>query len=188
MNSLYERGELRIQPASFFLDKQHTGSIKDDELTLPLSFALSRDDVIKLVLNPQDVPNNIPEQRMNVQFRSSTDYWLYCVTTSIESRLFVDFHADACVIIRDRGEFSRMLREASHEKLGEATMREAPAIYVDPLLPTTSSIFVPFSKHFGYSYQDEYRFRWLPPKPIERVEHVDVQLGSLKGIAELVQL
>jgi hypothetical protein len=188
MSSLYESGALRIQPASFFKQQHHTGAIKDDELTLPLSLVLSRDEVVKVVINPQDVPPDAQDQRVDVQFHASSDYWLYCVTNSVEPRLFVDFEADACVIIRDRKQFSQMLRKASHKNLGEVSTREGPAIYVDPLLPRSANIFVPLSKYFGYSYQEEYRFCWLPSKPVKELTHVDVQIGSLKEIAELIVL
>lgn len=188
MNSLYETGALRIQPASFFAEKHHTGGARDDELTLPLSFALSREDVVKLVVNPQDVPLDAPEQRFDVRFHSPSDYWLYCVTNSVEPRLFVDFQADACVIIRDRNRFTEMLRQASQRSLEGGAMRDGPAIYIDPLLPRSGNIFVPLSKHFGYSYQDEYRFCWFPFKPTQKLAHVDVQIGSLTEIAELIVL
>lgn len=188
MEPLYEAGSLRIQPASFFSERDLNGAVKDDELMLPLSFVLSRDDVLKLVVNPQDVPHDAPEQRIDVHFRSPTDYWLYCVTRSVEPRLFVDFHADACVIIRDRNSFRQMLHGAALKALPGATMREGPAIYVDPLLPHTAEIFVPLAKHFGYSYQEEYRFYWVPPQPVKKLVHIDVEIGSLQQIAEIIVL
>jgi len=188
MEALYQDGALRIQPASFFGNKNLTGAIQDDELRLPLSFALSRDDVIKLVKNPQDVPPVIADQRVDVQFHSPADYWLYCLTSSVEPRLFIDFAADACVILRDRQKFRDRLRESSKENLKGAAMMEGPAQYVDPLLPRSANIFVPLCKHFGYSYQEEYRFCWLPSPPAQKLDHVDLRLGSLMGIADLVVL
>jgi len=188
METLYEVGGLRLQPASFFGSKNLTGALQDDELSLPLSFALSREDVVKLVINPKDVPTHIPEQRVDVRFQSPGDYWLYCVTRSVEPRLFVDFGADACVIIRDRGAFQDRLVKSSRKQVGDATMREGPAEYIDPLLPRSANIFVPFCKHFGYSYQEEYRFCWFPSPPTGRLGHMDIHLGSLKDICELIVL
>ena len=40
---------IRIQPASFFARPDHNGAVRDDELTLNMAVALTRDDVIKLV-------------------------------------------------------------------------------------------------------------------------------------------
>jgi len=188
MEALYENGALRIQPASFFGHKDLIGAVQDDELRLPFSFVLTREDVVKLVINPQDVPEKIPEQRVDVRFVSPTDYWLYCVTTSVEPRLFVDFEADACVIVRDRKKFQDCLREAARGNLKDAAMFEGPAQYIDPLLPSSAKVFIPLCKHFGYSYQEEYRFCWLPASATQALAHVDVRLGSLKDIASLIVL
>jgi hypothetical protein len=73
MEPLYESGALRIQPATYFAQADHNGAVRDDELMLTVSLALSRDDVIKLVKNPQDVPVDAPEQRVDVKFESPTD-------------------------------------------------------------------------------------------------------------------
>jgi hypothetical protein len=188
MERLHEIGALRIQPATYFAQPDHNGAVRDDELTVNMALALRRDDLIKLVRNPQDVPPNAPEQRVDVKFQSPTDYWLYCVTNSVEPRLFVDFNADSCVIVRDRPRFTRMLREASGLELHDAVMKDEPAVYIDPLLPTTATITVPFMKHFRYAYQDEYRFCWLPSTPTASLTHVDVQVGSIKDFSDLIVL
>jgi hypothetical protein len=188
MERLYELGALRVQPASYFRQTEHNSAIRDDELTLTISVALSRDDVVGLVMNPQDVPQDVPEQRVDVQLVSPTDYWLYCLTNSVGPRLFVDFNADSCVIIRDRARFSQMLREATLLQLNDVALLDGPAEYVDPLLPPATKITVPLAKHFRYTYQDEHRFSWLPRSPIEEVAHVDLQIGSLKDFSDLIVL
>lgn len=188
MEPLYENGQLRIQPASFFSNRDHNGAVRDDELSRGISLVLSRDEVVKVVINPQDVPDDAPDQRVDFQLRWPTDYWLYCLTNSIEPRLFVNFDADACVIIRDRKGFTEMLSSAAQKALPEAVMQHGPAQYIDPLLPSSAPLFVPLVKHFGYSYQEEYRFYWQPPIPAEKLPHIDVEIGSLKDIADLIIL
>jgi hypothetical protein len=188
MERLHEIGALRIQPASYFAQPDHNGAVRDDELTLNMAVALTRGDIVKLVRNPQDVPSDALEQRVDVKFQSPTDYWLYCVTNSVEPRLFVDFNADSCVIIKDRQRFTTMLREASQSRLADAVMRDETAVYVDPLLPSSANIIVPFMKHFRYTYQDEYRFIWLPNAPTQTVAHVDLQIGSLQEFSDLIVL
>jgi hypothetical protein len=106
----------------------------------------------------------------------------------VEPRLFIDYNADSCVIIRDRTQFTEMLRSANPIQLSGAAMRDGSAEYVDPLLPTKPNTFVPFLKHFRYSYQNEHRFCWLPPSAIPKVTHVDVQIGSLKDFSDLIVL
>ena len=188
MRSLVEKGALRIQSASYYATPDHNGAIRDDELSLPLSLALSRDDIIKVVLNPQDVPNGPIEQRVDFTYNAGTDYWLYCVSSAVEPRLFVDFQADSCVIINDKVRFQRLLTLQSAAKFPNTGHRHGKAIYIDPLRPSSAIIDVPMSKHFRYEYQREYRFVWRPVKPMANVPYIELELGSLEGIAELVVL
>ena len=185
MEALYQRGSLRIQPASLFRALGHNIAVRDDELSVPMSVALSRDEIVRLVRNPQDVPPGPLEHRVDVRFSFPTDYWLYCLTTSLEPRLFVDFEAQGCVIIRDRNEFRNRLLRSAAATLPEAA-REGAAIYVDPLLPNSTDVFVPLAKHFAYAYQQEYRFVWLPRSPAQNLEHVDLEIGPLNDIADLI--
>lgn len=188
MESLVERGALRLQPGSFFSKPNLNQAVRDDEMSVPVSFMLTREQIVRLVKNPEDVPAEILEQRLDFTFRSTADFWLYCLTVSIEPRLFVDFEAEACVVIRDRAEFGRRLLKAATPYTGKTDVRQAKANYVDPLLPRSPKIFTPLAKPFSYSYQLEYRFCWLPSPPREKVEHIELVMGPLHDIAELIVL
>jgi len=188
MENLLKYGKLRIQPATYFGDSSHIGAVRDDEISIDLSSALSRNDVLALVINPQDVPAKIPAYRLDAQIVSPTDYWLYCLTNSVEARLFVDFQADSCVVINDRTKFGEMLRVAAERHLVDTTYCEGHATYIDPILAQTAKLFVPLVKHFRYSYQDEYRFGWMPRAATKKLEHVDIELGCLAEIADLIVL
>jgi hypothetical protein len=72
--------------------------------------------------------------------------------------------------------------------IGKAEAGDARANYVDPLLPKSPKIFVPISKPFGYTYQDEYRFWWMPKPALAKLDPVDIQIGSLADVAELIVL
>ncbi|TGS19043.1 hypothetical protein EN852_001585 [Mesorhizobium sp. M2E.F.Ca.ET.209.01.1.1] len=188
MEDLFNLGKLRLQPASFFSRPELNQAVRDDELSLPLSFSLTKQQLKALVANPQDVPESVSEHRLDIEFSSSADFWMYCVTQSVEPRLVVDFEAEACVLVRHRDEFRKRLIESARDATSNATMREGAAIYVDPLLPKTPKIFVPLSKPFGYSYQDEYRFCWLPEPANPRLGPLDICIGSIDDIAELIVL
>lgn len=188
MEMLHREGRLRIQPASFFSNTVHNGAIRDDELTMPISIALNRAQIVQLVRNPHDVPADVPEQRIDVEFAFQGDFWLYCVTNAALPRHFVDFDAEACVVIRDRVAFRSRLVNAASAVLRGATMHEGDAVYIDPLLPKSSDVFVPLVKHFGYTYQDEYRFCWIPSPSTAPLCHVDLGIGSLTDIADLIML
>ena len=186
MKALLERGTLRVQSASYYATPDHNGAVRDDELSLPLSLSLTREDIVKVVRNPQDVPPGQIDQRLDITYKSRTDYWLYCVTTSASPRLFVDFAADACVIIKDPERFQRLLTLQSAAHFAGTGHRHGKVIYIDPLLPPGAMLDVPMSKHFRYTYQHEYRFVWRPTTRAGQLSHVDLELGSLKDIAELV--
>lgn len=187
MTALFEEGRLRVQPASEYSKPDHNGAVRDDELALDVSLYLTRETVRNVVSNPQDVPEDLEWKRIDFRFSRPNDFWLYCVSSSVEPRLFVDFNAEACVIIRDREEFRRRLLAAGAAAFPGARSRDGNAIYIDPLRPRSARIDVPLSKHFKYAYQAEHRFIWEPPSA-NPLTFKDLALGSLKDIAELVLL
>jgi hypothetical protein len=188
MQALYFEGKLRIQPASFFQAPNHNGAIRDDELTIGISTSLNRDQVLKIVANPQDVPSELLDQRMDLELQHRSDFWLYCVTKSVNPRLFVDFEADSCVIIRNPEEFQKRLYEAALTTMPDVEVYTGDAIYFDPLLPSKGIPFIPLTKPFGYSYQNEFRYCWQPKQPIAKLSYIDLQLGDLRDISELVEV
>jgi hypothetical protein len=187
MRALHEEGRLRLQPASYYRQATHNGAIRDDERSLEVSLALSRQTILNVVQNPQDVPTGLESQRFDLRFQYVNDFWLYCVSSSTEARLFVDFEATACIIIKDRAEFGRRLRAATAKALEGAHFRAGPAMYIDPLRPRSARIDVPMSKHFRYTYQEECRFVWESPGP-HPLKYADLELGSLADISDLVLL
>jgi hypothetical protein len=187
MEMLHTEGALRIQPATYFAETAHNDAVKDDELTIEAALDLSREELIALVTNPEDVPH-LPRQRVDVTLQLESDYWLYCLSSSFVPRLFIDYDADSCVVIRDRSRFTRMLQEASLQKLSGTRMSYSAVQYIDPLLPRSLTVPVAFAKHFRYSYQNEHRFCWFPPHPITRAIHCDVELGRLREFSDLVVL
>jgi hypothetical protein len=119
MLALYERGAIRIQAASFYRRPDHNGAVRDDELALDISLHLDRDAIVKIVSNLEDVPAGQLSHRMDVTFASRTDYWLYCLTTAVEPRLFVDFEAQVCVVIKDLRRFTHAIRQVVASKVGQ---------------------------------------------------------------------
>ena len=72
--------------------------------------------------------------------------------------------------------------------LNKVVIGDGPVVYVDPLLPRTTQIFIPLAKHFRYTYQEEYRFYWVPSQFHKKLEYIDIQIGSIREIAELIVL
>jgi hypothetical protein len=187
MAALFEEGRLRVQPASEYSKPDHNGAVRDDELALDASLYLTRETIRNVVSNPQDVPEDLEWKRVDFRFLRPNDFWLYCLSSSVEPRLFVDFNSSACVIIRDWDEFRRRLVAAGAAAFPSARARDGSPVYVDPLRPRSARIDVPMSKHFKYAYQVEHRFVWEPASA-GPLAHRDLVLGPLKDIAELVVL
>lgn len=188
MGALLSCGSVRLNSASSYNCGDYNDAIQDDELTLAISLAMSRANFVKFAVNPEDVPLNAPDQILRVNYSSPTDYWLYCLTKSVEPRLFVDFDATACVIIKNISTFAERLERAAKSKLREAALESGMAMYVDPHRPDSANIDVPMSKHFRYSYQKEFRFIWHPASSSANLEHVMLEMGPLDDIAELVEI
>lgn len=187
MRAFLEEGRMRVSAASHYARPDHNGAVRDDELSLLLSLSLNRQDILEIVANPEEVPSE-EFQRVDIPCRSNADYWMYCLSTVCEPRLFVDFDADACIIVKDKARFLQLLLVNGRAKFCETTHRSGLVTYVDPLLPRTALIDVPMSKHFRYEYQKEFRFVWCPRAPTRDLPFVELQLGSLGDIAEIVTL
>ena len=188
MQRLYQHGRLRIRSASYYSNMEHNGALRDDELTFKLSLALRHTETGHIIDIYNAATDISRDKRVDITFSAPSDYWIYCVTASIEPRLFGDFEADACVIIRDREVFKRRLKTATEAISVDALMLDGPAIYVDPIIPNSSSPFIPLTKYFGYAYQDEYRIFWLPPKRRENLAYLDIEIGCLEDISEVIVL
>lgn len=188
MKALVERGQVRLQAASFYKRPDHNGAVRDDELALDIALHLDRQTILKVVQNPQDVPLGEISQRLDVRFKSPTDYWLYCVTTAVEPRLFVDFEAEACVVIKNPSKFTTAIERALTSRVPATAFRHGKVAYIDPLLPSAGMVDVQMSKHFRYSHQREYRFAWIPLEPQLLLSHIDIELGSIESYAELISI
>jgi hypothetical protein len=186
MGALLAKGHVRLQPASYFAATDHNGAIRDDELNLGVSLVVSKEEWLPFFKDQQDLPADIGDQVLHVNYQSDSDYWLYCLTRSLDPRLFVDFNANACVIIKNRKAFAERLQQTAAVRLPNNTSLVGEAMYVDPHQPTTAMINLPLAKHFRYSYQKEFRFAWMPEMPSEALTHIDVEMGSLDDIAELI--
>jgi hypothetical protein len=188
MTDLYERGQMRVRNASYYKTPDHNGAVRDDELRLHVSLGLDRESMLKVVKDPQDMPSDYKGQRMDFRFDQQRDFWLYCLTSSLKPRLFVDFDATACVVIKDPSEFGRRLRAAGAKYFPGSESQDGQVNYVDPQLPRTPKLFVPMCKHFRYEYQREHRFIWSPPPVTGPISFVDVTLGPLTDIADIIIL
>ena len=169
MLRLYECGDVYLQPASAYRDPNHNQAVHDQELTLHHQCVvangagfLASDDVCA---NPHILEE--PGHRVLPLFRASDaardqvtcmesygpDAWLYCLSTLLAPRLFSDFNADACVILR-RDQFETRMCDALRPLTGQKVFAHGPIHYTDPLGAYAERLQRP-DVHIGYGASDD---------------------------------
>ena len=183
-----ERGAIRISPASHYDDPSLNPAVRDHELKRSIQ-AHPSDITIRVLdrrtMQPKEVK---PIGNVTITQDSRTDYYVYCLSRCFAPRLFLDFEYDACLIINQPPRFlSRLLNQFAQVKpnWGGTSL---PVTYVDPLNTKERDLNVFCCKHFCHAYQKEFRVIWLPPSPVGRLEHVDIQLGSLEDYCEIISI
>ena len=140
-------GRTYVSPASDHKRVEANNAVRDDELCLHWYDK-------NLALQAVEVP----------------DYYVLCLSSEYDYRLFADFESNSCVAIKDPAAFSLRLRNAiarhnnNHPNSRIGQVRDCPVIYADPFLLDTPEIVweVHFSKHFRFAYQTEFRYVLIP--------------------------
>ena len=117
---------------------------------------------------------------------------MFCCSNEFDYRLFHAFKndkgqsADSCLVIRDVDEFAKRLDAAVQKQLPKWHYYGGIGAYYDPYnVPRIQPVSPGVCKDFQYAYQREYRFVWGPLSYPGAKEFFDVNIGSLKDIAEL---
>lgn len=188
LEQLHREGRLRVSPAGSYTDPSLNSAIQDDELSFcfmpnPAHFKLEVFDGKTGKSKGRLTPENL-----KIKYEASSNYYVYCLSTVLVPRLFLDFEADACLVIKEPKLFVEKLIVA-FEKLNPGWVGAFEAVkYFDPLNPPNKDIDLFSCKHFRYSYQKEVRLIWLPPVPVHTLDHQFLELGSLEDCSELVSI
>lgn len=186
MHALLHEGQIRIAPASMYQDPSLGPAIADDELSYDLATAAFDADILSL--DPFDTrlvdafgePAPAP-RRLTME----TNYYVWCASLALRPRLFGDFNnADTVLVIHDAPEFTKRLIQAIRDPLHGWQFTPCAVHYFDPYHPSQQTRNVFACKHFKYLYQEEFRYVFLPPSPMTRLEPISLELGSLRDIAE----
>ena len=183
MYDLYHQGQLMLQPAKRFLDED-LAAVQDDECMIDVRGILDSEAVRRLVVNPQAVPDVIPDQHVHLSFETA-DYAIYCMGTKPELRMIADWDARAVVIIKQPEEFQRRLIHSIQSRFPDAQISFQDVAYLDPYYPPTKPPDVCAVKHFRYSYQNERR---LIVHGCDVGTGLLLNIGSITDIASFVPL
>ena len=216
MKDLYEKGLVYMNVASNYDQPSHNLAVRDDEREFVFKGAFGPADRLERHYNSDNVPGNIeqlfedglanfspifecpslePNECVDETIRMQTNYWAFCMSDVLDQRLFADFEADSCVIMK-RTPFIERLLSAVRLQLPNVTWRYGSVDYVDPLgafpasgrLPIKPSMPVHMTKLFRYAYQREVRFVCLPERLREDLCPRPVVIGPISDIAEFVVL
>jgi len=217
LGPMFEGGHVRLWPASRYQDMRLDTHRRDDErsrrtVVHPRGMKVQlvqRADGTKVIDSPQVEPIS------NVTYLTECrDYYVWSASHSLEPRLFVDFEADACLIIHRPREFVKRFGWTLTQHFGryhpplerfnlefhgvtyydpynlpEAPHRAWKESYAPWLIPTESGpcLNVPWIKQLRYAYQKEWRIVAEPtPARDGDLPELHLTLGSLFDVAEIV--
>ena len=198
MKRFLKEGQMLIQPSDNFDDESYNQAVRDDENAISIFGArINSNEAI-----PAHDIRGWGDRYSMAGLSSSMDrsYMMYCMTRILSPTLFSHFGPyDSCVLIHDMGEFVKRLDEGTSRYFPTEGFVHARGnvTYIDPLgaikftanVQKKTNMIIPFLKHFRHSYQDEYRFVWVPRTPKKHgLTKVNVSIGSLEDIAEIIRI
>ncbi len=184
-----EEGVIRIMPASFYADPSLNQAIKDAELQIKF-FCLPSEVQLEAFDGKTGKPKGHIKTEGNVTYtlEANSNYYAYCLTSALSIRLFGDFEADSCLIVKSGGDFIVRMAEAFNRLNPGWECISGSVDYFDPFDVEGSKLGVHFAKHFRFAYQQEFRMVWLPPSPRRVLDPVILELGGLQDICEIIDL
>ncbi|RWD65291.1 hypothetical protein [Mesorhizobium sp.] len=126
-------------------------------------------------------------------YELDAEFWICSFSCIYELRMYAEFEANSCIVIRDVPEFENRVVRSVHEfnaaspddKIAQANF--SPVVYYDPckLFDVQTINEFHFLKPFRYAYQREFR-AILAPKKNRPSTPIFLNLGPLTDIAELI--
>jgi hypothetical protein len=187
VDDMYRFGRFRISPASYYAKGSHLRYVKDLEMSRnyrlkAISDVINGNNSFNFQGKAIDIKNGV----VPVEFIMD-DYYLFCSCKEINRRMPTDFEADSVLIIKNKQEFLKRLKDELFISYPDWEFIERDVHYYDPYndLPTDRN--QEFYKHLAYAYQKEHRCILRPKRPTkEKLKAFFTEVGSLEDIAEVV--
>jgi hypothetical protein len=187
-----ERGEVRLSPASLFVDTSLTWAQRDNELTFT---SLTHPSETKIRhKNPSTGEYETVEPIGNISFITTapTDFYIFCATFGANARHFADFGSDACIFINDAQEFAKRVNTALAKAIPEFHVCGGGfqgVFYLDRYnMPVPPVLFM--TKDVKYWYQFEKRLILAPhaPNARGRLSPLTIHAGPMEDITSVFTL
>ncbi len=181
-----ENGRFRIASAAYYDSQEHNHARRDTELSRYCcpNPKLPEHNKYNECWSPKSLKSKELWKSVNID----TDYLLFCLSYQYSARLFGDFDSTACIVIKDPEIFIKKILTAIAPKLNGWQFQVADVKYYDPIRIDPRKIVVPEFKPFKHAYQKEVRIISIPPHPISLIEPIEVEIGSMREYASLVDL
>ena len=216
VKDVFEKGIVYMNVASDYDRTIHNPAVRDDERLIGFKGAGWPAGNPEQYFSKDTAPENIDElvegnlagfstiydcpglerdECVDLKIHMRTNYWMFCMSAILDQRLFADFEADSCVVIRLKPFVERLLRYAKFQ-VPNVNMHFSSVNYADPLgafstapsVPIATSMPIHMTKVFRYAYQREIRFVCVPRRPKEDLKPRRLQIGPINDIAELIVL
>ena len=209
IEQLLHDGLVYLNPATNYQQNQHSQAVKDDELeitfkggfvrqTAPIRYCGANDANRLEDFRPiYHAPTLEQDQFAECTIRIPTDYWTFCMSAAFDHQQFVDFDADACLIIKQPQQFKTRLLDAARIQIAHADAFFGEIGYVDPLGAAHPNngrvrldIPIHMTKTLRFAYQREVRLALLPKTHQDRLKPTKLHIEPLTDpdMAELVLL
>jgi len=185
LNQIKDFGKIRVNTASFYDDPSLNLAVRDDELSQTI--ILPQGTKIRKRMPFWEYEEIKEIQNISMTNNYPTNFYVYCMTKTYQHRLFDDFNVDACLLFYDLKKFLDRFLNCLKTSYPNWLLKSGEVWYNDPFSPPISSD-IPFNKHFRFWYQSEFRIAIKPKKPVEKLEPIDLEIGSLVDCCELIIL
>lgn len=181
-------GKLRLTPAEFYQNSELVEAMKDRETER--WFHHPKFDLI-LAGKSHFTINGIDAEIEDGFFKfvvSCPNYVLWSACKDIDRRLPDDFSADSALVVRKPHVFISRLKHGAKRIWPTTPTWGGEVKYYDPCSFADIRSRPETIKHFSYFYQREWRFCAFPDEESMPTEPLEISIGSLEDIAELVTI
>jgi hypothetical protein len=188
VREMLAKGRFRISPAVSYSDPSLNTARRDDELVAQVYYPRGTRLSVKIKeAEPyQELSGIVGPIAAN---NRCGNYYVFCASGRFDPRLFDDFEADACLLVRDIQQFGLRLIRGFGAAAHMTNVACGSVHYLDPLHPDEVNHLVEMTKNFRYEYQSEWRIAWTGEQPLPKdATPVCVDLGPLHDCCEACYL
>lgn len=179
-------GRFRIAPAASYNDPSLNFALRDDELVTQVFSPAGARLSVKLDGEYREITGIVGPLCFN---RRCDNFYVFCAAGRFDPRLFDEFQADACLVVRDLKQFGLRLMRGFAAIAGMTKAAQDSVHYVDPLHPDEVTHLVEMTKNFRYEYQQEWRIAWRAEQSLpEGAAPILVEIGPLGNCCEAYYL